>query len=147
MGGYQIGQRSIRRGRTSKSDRLWICCQREGRRWSSAEKNFCWDTLLDGTRSGKESDLWKEGGCLVSRNSSCGDAGGPPTVHEGIPNEGNVLNCFQGPTRIQKLEHNLCEIPHFSRSSFDVDPDQRATAEELLKDPFITSTTASVRSI
>ena len=29
-------------GRTSKSDRLWICRQREGRRWSSAEKNFCW---------------------------------------------------------------------------------------------------------
>ena len=28
-------------GRTSKSDWLWICRQRERRRWSSTEKNFC----------------------------------------------------------------------------------------------------------
>jgi len=90
---------------------------------------------------GKKVDVWSAGILAVEMQE-----GHPPYMKES-PMRAMFLIASKGRPEFKSWNTISARFRTFLGRALTFDPDQRATAEELLKDPFITSTTASVRSI
>merc|ERR1711962_643008 len=90
---------------------------------------------------GKKVDVWSAGILAVEMQE-----GHPPYMKES-PMRAMFLIASKGRPEFKSWNTISARFRTFLGRAFTFAPDQRATAEELLNDPFITSTTASVRSI
>jgi len=90
---------------------------------------------------GKKVDVWSAGILAVEMQE-----GHPPYMKES-PMRAMFLIASKGRPEFKSWNTISARFRTFLGRALTFDPDQRATAEELLNDPFITSTTASVRSI